>query len=567
VAESIGASMRPVPPELAAVFPMDSPAWTRLEPQSVSGDPRPGLEARVHDPAWLLARQWQLGEFQGEDAGSPVSVQVRWASTRVDGWRPHGAPADDLRPLGPGDLLEPLVESEPVAEPGLRRRFEAGAQFLSMLEDAGVPAAVRDAVRAACVLVTAADPPAGDGVPPYDPGADPHDPTGPRLAALLGHRLPDAERIAAALERAAATGTVPGFLPAGAMATAREWLDWYRERPGPDCWTDERLEYAFEVAAGPLVLTAPAFGGGRADWYHFEKASGPAAADGMTRSMGPVLARPLRFPGMAADRYWEFEDGEVNFGALQAEPHDLARLALAEFALVYGQDWLAVPIDVPVGALTVIKELTYTDTFGHVTQVPRADDQERFQLFEIEGVPGLLVPPAAPGVLEGAAVEEVRLLRDEAANLVWAVEHLVRAPGGDPRVRADEPQPLPPVPGAEPGADMDYLLQGAVPDWWIPLVTVSSGPGAVELRKGAMVKDLREVRPVGVLLRPDGPLTVGDEEVPREGVRIRRVPVLARRPDGGYARWIGRRVSVGRGEGASRLAFDAAIPRQRPEHP
>ena len=41
-----------------------------------AGDPRPGIEARVHDPLWLLGRQWQLGEFEGEDAGTPLTVRV-----------------------------------------------------------------------------------------------------------------------------------------------------------------------------------------------------------------------------------------------------------------------------------------------------------------------------------------------------------------------------------------------------------------------------------------------------------------------------------------------------------
>ena len=33
------------------------------------------LKARVYDPLWMLARQWQLGEFQGEDNGSPVQFR------------------------------------------------------------------------------------------------------------------------------------------------------------------------------------------------------------------------------------------------------------------------------------------------------------------------------------------------------------------------------------------------------------------------------------------------------------------------------------------------------------
>ena len=37
------------------------PALTRLEPQSVSGDPRYGALAAIADPLWLLGRQWQLG--------------------------------------------------------------------------------------------------------------------------------------------------------------------------------------------------------------------------------------------------------------------------------------------------------------------------------------------------------------------------------------------------------------------------------------------------------------------------------------------------------------------------
>jgi hypothetical protein len=41
----------------------------------------------------------------------------------------------------------------------------------------------------------------------------------------------------------------------------------------------------------------------------------------------------------------------------------------------------------------------------------------------------------------------------------------------------------------------------------------------------------------------------------------RRVPVLARRVDGGYERWTARRVNVGKGEGAGGPGFDSAIPR------
>ena len=38
---------------------------------------RPVLQAPLADPLWLLARQWQFNEFQGEDAGTPLAAEVR----------------------------------------------------------------------------------------------------------------------------------------------------------------------------------------------------------------------------------------------------------------------------------------------------------------------------------------------------------------------------------------------------------------------------------------------------------------------------------------------------------
>ena len=58
-------------------------SWTRLEPRARGNDMRPSLEARVHDPLWLLGRQWQVGEFQGEDTGTPVQARVRATSATL----------------------------------------------------------------------------------------------------------------------------------------------------------------------------------------------------------------------------------------------------------------------------------------------------------------------------------------------------------------------------------------------------------------------------------------------------------------------------------------------------
>ena len=59
-------------------------SWMRLEPRNRNAEMNTSLQARIYDPLWLLARQWQFGEFQGEDNGSPVIAR----------WRGEGAPVN-----------------------------------------------------------------------------------------------------------------------------------------------------------------------------------------------------------------------------------------------------------------------------------------------------------------------------------------------------------------------------------------------------------------------------------------------------------------------------------------
>ena len=87
---------------LAAIIAKPDPSattWSRLEPLPTSDDVSEALQARVADPLWMLARQWQFNEFQGEDAGSPIEAALRitgvpitslvgdWRACRHARWR------------------------------------------------------------------------------------------------------------------------------------------------------------------------------------------------------------------------------------------------------------------------------------------------------------------------------------------------------------------------------------------------------------------------------------------------------------------------------------------------
>jgi len=96
----------------------------RLEPRSRDAQMNTSLQARIYDPLWLLARQWQLGEFQGEDTGSPVAA--RWRGESAPLTRYHsGAIAPNTRVNAPGYNrlmpLEALVERESIRRQPIRR--------------------------------------------------------------------------------------------------------------------------------------------------------------------------------------------------------------------------------------------------------------------------------------------------------------------------------------------------------------------------------------------------------------------------------------------------------------
>jgi len=101
------------------------------------------LQARIHDPLWLLARQWQMGEFKGDDAGSPAAAQLIARSAPISRFLPGPLSTDpklaaehaqNYSPLRVP--LETLVEREPIRRPGqnnLRLAAETGQHFLRIL--------------------------------------------------------------------------------------------------------------------------------------------------------------------------------------------------------------------------------------------------------------------------------------------------------------------------------------------------------------------------------------------------------------------------------------------------
>src|SRR5260370_14169975 len=176
---------------------------------------------------------------------------------------------------------------------------------------------------------------------------------------------------------------VPAGLRANVLTAIQSWRTWcdrlFSGGRSDQGWVSERLEYQFAVSARmadgtDVTLEAAAHPGGPVDWYAFDGRPGASLGkpSAHVTPMPPTAAIPsaVTFPGMPAMRFWEFEDGAVNLAAVSAGPEDLARLALLEFCLIYGNDWFLVPLPVTVGSAVRVTSLSVVDTFGASQGIP-----------------------------------------------------------------------------------------------------------------------------------------------------------------------------------------------------
>ena len=562
-------------------------SWIRLEPRCRDPEMSDGLQARVHDPLWALARQWQVGEFAGHDGGAPVSVRCRTEAAPVTAYRP-GPRTGEADPAGePYDSrvapIEALIERDPVdLQADRRAAAEAGLHFLQLLRSHDLGEYIDAYLRRYRL----------------ESPVDEVDDDSRRFLQVVTGRVVDGARLHADLAPLPRhpDGT-PVELPAEpAIAEAdadairhmvAAWLHWFADVHGApvasgSSWVPGRMEHRFTLSAasseGPVILDAAEYPGHDLDWHAFDVAADgslPAGNDDAEPSeiVRTTLAAPVRYRGMPKSRWWEFEDARTDFGAIEASTEDLASLLFIEFALVYGNDWFVMPLDLEVGSLCRIRSLVVTDTFGQRTVVRSHRDVDRtpsaWRMFDLDrrgdATSGqlLFLPPTLPASLRGPTLEEVVLRRDEMANIGWAIERIVPGAAGRPVNRAGQAtaptqEPEPDETGSKDVAPFAYRLSTGVPDHWIPLVPVRTGPGAIRLRRGGMLGGPPTPHQGAILDAPD--LQLFEEEVPRSGARITRRYQYARWTDGSTHLWIARRKQLRGGEAWSGLRHDVVEP-------
>ncbi|NNE76540.1 MAG: hypothetical protein HKN31_05650 [Pricia sp.] len=556
----------------------------RLEGRSRNADNESGLEMRIADALWMLGRQWQFGEFKGEDNGSPIAAI---ANLRKERTKFYSFPETENRmEIGPVPL-ETRVEAMEVHPIDLRSKVRLGLKLEAM-------------VRAHFTENEAAN--FVDRLRTEFPLQLPEtcDEKSKRFFKLMEGKVPDGGNLWDKILK----NEFPKdeFLPLESIIKSlKNWYQLLYVSPeGKASWQSKHLKHQFSVHGETNIdLNAPDYASGHLDWYSFD--SGKIGIDPLEKTQDTEMRMPIRasYAAMPDRRLFSFEDSKLELAGLEVDTSDLVKLMLVDFSLVSENDWFIIPINMELGELCWINQVSVKDVFGVTTliqndkdtgQYLNADPLNMWDVFKIR--PSdllrergknnqpvykseeqfLYLPPVTAFRQESRPLEELLFLRDEYANMVWAIEKTVCNVMGKPMDGYDLHLELNgPFLGTTDKNTSNknslprFRLASTVPTNWIPYLPfhIDGSKVNIELRRAVMMRNEahtapEDIEPISTLARNDL-LTIREEAVPRSGVRIQLTRQRVRGTDGKTYIWQGRKVLAGKGEGSSGLTFDQLI--------
>ncbi len=433
------------------------PFWRRIEPRCRNNNFAPGLKTASADPLWLIARQWQVGEFQGEDTGSPINVDFTTISQNITHAALGGSNRVNIKVDENSPPLEMLVEREYI-ELDCRASVRIGQQLERILNsETGID--VNNIIyhlRQKYKVIK--------------PGPDDYesmDRATQRFLSVIAGRAINGKELMKAIghttegdiQLPVGWSTWLGDDEAVVNHAIDKLLKWYVSIYGPlealvpsqsPAWVHEDLEYTFKLHTSKAegirtTLIAPHYRNGELDWYTFRILKNSLRINPELKNHKRIPTR-VSFPGMPHARWWAFEDNQVDFGNVEAATTDLAKLMIMNFSILYGDDWFIIPIQTKTNTITRIRDekLTVTDVFGQPTEIhpARSTSENPWEIWQIFGMsyqdkPNevgdfLYLPPTVRFGEESSPLEDVHFIRDEMANMVWGIEHIVPNGLGEP---------------------------------------------------------------------------------------------------------------------------------------
>ncbi|OOG76733.1 hypothetical protein [Algoriphagus sp. A40] len=549
----------------------------RLEGLPRQAEFEKSLRAETADPMWMLTRQWQLGEFQGEDAGTACQAKILSEEQRPGVLTFGNSTSKEYDPfLTP---LEPEVESEEV-EVNLFLQVQMGRQFFRILGENG-QSAYREAFLAKY---------------PISATVNEQDREGVLFAQTVVGKFPDGNAILQDIRSGAYADWVNGDLGFNdsdrgplTKVVSTQFDTWFKKlyhQTGPErnAWIPDRMEYNFNLemphpeGGKAVILEADQYASGKLDWSSFDEnvKNTPVEinqADNLKVTVQTFIPAPLHYSGIPNPRFWQMEDGQIDFAKIQSGTTGLLSMLIMEYGITYSNDWFVLPYPMRINTYCEVKNILVTDVFGqHILIEPTFTDPEvswqEFAVFRHSERQNLTSPRnrffLAPSLLklqQSEPLEKVNFMRDEMTNMVWAIENTVPSTaGGGRHVKLNKPRFNPLEEPENPESKIRYLAGTSVPENWIPFIPVHKEGSQQEIRL-QRAKIPNAPAPGSLLLTEHQPVHfIEEEEVPRSGVIVNRTFKRTRWIDGKTILWVGRTKTTGRGEGWSGLMFDRILP-------
>ncbi len=566
-------------------------AYNRLESRPRSQNFERSLRAEVRDALWMLTRQWQMGEFEAEDAGSAIDARVMTRQVQLDRISRdfvNGEKYSDEIPM------ETLVERElfTFGVDDLNRtyglRLKMGQYFLKLHS-----AALRTKYLNKY----------------FEKFAFAHDrendfkgqPEGLSIYLATNLRSIDGGAIYEAIRNSLFSSDIEFDVADNAemLEVTTKFATWFQRQynqpslTAPDAWHPQTLDYQFSTAAPyadgrQKILSAKEYYNGRLDWFCFNESDQPIALQNEVAS--PIsykeevisfIPTPAEFKGMPNPRFWEMEERQIDFGKINAKTTDHLLMLFAEFGLIYGNDWSVIPYKLPVNTLCEVRGLVVTDVFGERTLIRAANEGDennwqRWSMFNLSNAETswttgktFFLPSTIINNMQSDPVEEVNFIRDEMANMVWGIEDII--PGATGKGinghEAASKEGIMPEPVSGENASIRYVLGTTVPENWIPFMPVQKTNSVQDIyfQRARMPRlgspPLDTIKAKGVILNEvPAPYYINEEEIPYSGTIVKRAYQRVRWYDGKTFLWMGRYRETGRGQGGSNLRFDQIDP-------
>lgn len=570
--------------------------WNRLEGRPRAHDFTRAMRAEVRDPLWMITKQWQMGELQGDDAGSPVFAKLLITSSQLTGYKAAdhtGQEFENNIPLEVKAEQNKIPFSRGSYKVSMDIRLQMGKYWLKLLKKNNL------AFETQYIMAYRFSLPdhTRDSEQVYA-----HPEVWKTFSAVSGRCMDGYalyEHLLSGQVADGITNTDPEKSTLNELGIG--FKKWYQQQyyqpkdADNNAWIVDRLEYQFQCDGSSVKenkeLKVDEYYHGHLDWYAFDIERRPPKDNGQVKTTftGSFIPAHVQFEGMPDTRWWKFEDSKTSFGDVKPSTTDLSKLLLMEFGLVFANDWFIVPYRLPIGSLANIEGLTIKNNFNETLWIKATEEEgdsnsvwSMFKMHSSRQDNTLFLAPATIKVHEGNPLEEIMMIRDEVANMVWGIETTIPLitgvgdRGGEAGLRVKQFHTAKvnnnKMPEYQPyTAQIYYQAMTQVPEHWIPFIPVhiENDNREVQLQRASMLRVIEgdtlvpvKIKPVTSILREGldtstlAAYYIHEEEIPRSGIKVAQTFKRTRWINGEVYVWLGMRKQTGRGEGSSGLAFD-----------